>query len=73
VLVPGITDSEEHLRSLRSFLDTLNNVVRVEVLPYHTLGLHKWQKLGIAYTLENVPVPTPAQVEQAREILLGRK
>jgi pyruvate formate lyase activating enzyme len=73
VLVPGITDGEEHLRSLRSFLDTLNNVVRVEVLPYHTLGLHKWQKLGIAYTLENVPVPTPAQVEQAREILLGRK
>lgn len=73
VLVPGITDSEEHLRSLRGFLDTLDNVEKVEVLPYHTLGLHKWQKLGIAYTLENVPVPTSTQVEQAREILLGRK
>ena len=42
VLVPGITTEEDELYRLRSFLDTLKTVERVEVLPYHTLGVFKW-------------------------------
>ena len=38
VLVPGINDDDESLHRLRSFIDTLSNVERVEVLPYHDLG-----------------------------------
>ena len=41
VLVPGVTDDEENLRGIRAFLDTLSNVKKVEVLPYHTLGVFK--------------------------------
>ena len=70
VLVPGITDDEEQLTALRRFIDTLTNVKRVEVLPYHTLGLFKWQQLGIPYTLSDIPVPTAEQVEHARQILV---
>jgi len=69
VLVPGITDSDEQLTELRHFIDTLTNVQRVEVLPYHTLGLFKWQNLGIENTLADVPVPTAEQVERAQKIL----
>ena len=47
VLVPGITTEEDELYRLRSFLDTLKTVERVEVLPYHTLGVFKWKELGI--------------------------
>ena len=47
VSVPGINDDDESLRRLRTFLDTLGNVDRVEVLPYHTLGVYKWEQLGI--------------------------
>ena len=71
VLVPGITDDEEHLRSMRRFIDTLQNVKKVEVLPYHTLGIQKWDKLGIPYTLKDVPLPTAEQERRAREILVN--
>lgn len=69
VLVPGITDSEDHLCLLRAFIDSLTNVQRVEVLPYHTLGIHKWQQLGIPYTLGDIQPPTSEQLRKAKEIL----
>ena len=46
VLVPGVTDDNENLHGIRAFLDTLSNVKKVEVLPYHTLGIYKWESLG---------------------------
>lgn len=69
VLVPGVTDDEASLRQLRQFLDTLNDVERVEVLPYHTLGVFKWKELGLDYALEGVEPPTIEQIDKAREIL----
>ena len=69
VLVPGITDDEEQLIRLRQMLDTLHNIQKVEVLPYHTLGTFKWDQLGISYSLKNVPTPTAEQIARAREIL----
>lgn len=69
VLVPGITDDGDHLRRLRAFIDTLKNVERVEVLPYHTLGVYKWKELGLNYSLEGVPTPTQEQIAKAEDIL----
>ena len=69
VLVPGITTEEDKLYRLRSFLDTLKTVERVEVLPYHTLGVFKWKELGIPYQLEGVDPPTKEQIDRAKEIL----
>ena len=69
VLVPGLTDGKEDLKALRKKLDEWTNVSRVEILPYHTLGLFKWENLGIPYSLEGVPVPTEEQVKEAEEIL----
>ena len=71
VLVPGLTDSDKQLFGLRSFLDTLTNVEKVEVLPYHTLGLFKWEKLGIPYPLEGVGVPSQESIENAKKIICG--
>lgn len=69
VLVPGITDSEEQLTRLKEFIDTLKTVERVEVLPYHTLGVFKWEQLGLPYALKDVAPPTGEQVARAKEIL----
>lgn len=69
VLIPGYTDDEEDLKKLRSFIDSLKTVERVEILPYHKLGVYKWKGLGEAYPLEGVEPPTEDEMKRAKEIL----
>ena len=69
VLIPGITDSEEDLKNLGEFVKTLKAVKRFEVLPYHTLGLFKWEQLGIDYPLADVSTPSKESIEKANKIL----
>ena len=69
VLVPGITDDEGSLRQTRQFIDGLQTVEKVEVLPYHTLGLVKYEKLGIEYPLKGLEAPSKEVVLRAKEIL----
>lgn len=69
VLVPERNDKDEYLIRLREFIDTLKTVEKVEVLPYHTLGVHKWQTLGIPYELDGIDPPSKDRVANARKIL----
>lgn len=69
VLVPGITDKEEDLLKLKEFLKTMN-VEKFEFLPYHDLGKHKWEKLGVPYELKDVRVANNEDVERAKKIIL---
>ena len=73
VLVPTLTDDDESLRRTREFIDTLSTVERVEVLPYHTLGVVKYEKLGMEYPLKDVQAPTKERVENAKRILCGER
>ena len=63
VVVPGLTDGEAHLAGLEDYLKTLRHVQRVELLPYHTLGVHKYAALGIPYPLEGVAPLEPKALE----------
>lgn len=69
VLIPGITDKDEYLVRLRDFLSTLHNIERIEVLLYHTLGVYKYEKLGIDYPLKDVQPPAAERVANANDIL----
>lgn len=69
VLVPGITDNDEYLTRTRDFIRALSNVERVEILPYHGLGIIKYKDLGIDYVLKDVESPSKERVENARKIL----
>jgi pyruvate formate lyase activating enzyme len=67
VLVPGYTDGADDLAAVADYAASLGPVVeRVEVLPYHDLGAHKYAELGLTYPLPGVPGPTGEQVETAR-------
>lgn len=72
VLVPGITTDEADLRKTDEFIRTLQNVDKVEVLPYHKLGIQEWERLGIPYQLEGIDPPTAEQLKLAKDILEHR-
>lgn len=69
VLVPDITDKDEYLQKLKQFISGLKTVERVEVLPYHTMGEVKYEKLGLPYPLKGVQPPAKQRIENARKIL----
>lgn len=69
VLVPGYTDKDEWLTKERAFIDDLKTVEKVEVLPYHTMGVVKYEKLGYDYPLKGVEPPTKERVLNAKKIL----
>ncbi len=69
VLVPGINSDDKYLNRLDTFLKSLNNIQRVDILPYHTLGVGKWEVLGIPYQLNDVEPPSAELVQHAKEML----
>ena len=69
VLVPGVTDKEEDLQRLGEFIRSLKNVEKVEVLPYHTLGVYKWEALGLDYELKGIEPPNEEAVNHAEKLL----
>lgn len=54
VVVPGITDSENHMNKLKKIIDEFDNVEKVELLPYHTLGVNKYETMGIPYRFHGI-------------------
>ena len=70
VVVPGLTDGEGELAALGRFLAELSNVRALEILPYHTLGVSKYEKLGLAYPLAGVPQMSKEEAAKARAVVL---
>lgn len=69
VLVPGYTDDEQDLIKLKEFISSLKTVEKVQVLPYHSMGKYKWEKLLKKYELEDIRNATQEDVERAKNIL----
>lgn len=68
VLVPGYSDFEEDIRALCAHFKDYRMIQKLEILPYHTLGSHKYESLGKEYALKDVPLNTPEQLERAKSI-----
>jgi pyruvate formate lyase activating enzyme len=69
VVVPGITLKEEYLRRLGYFLGGMTNLKALDVLPYHTMGVVKYEQLGIPYPLPDVPAATKEQAVWAKNLI----
>ena len=69
VLVPGLNDSKNDMRALRRILDGLTCCEKFEFLPYHTLGKHKWEYMGLRYPLGKQPAAGPRHIKKARLII----
>jgi pyruvate formate lyase activating enzyme len=68
VLVPGWTDQVEYLEAAAQYLKDFKYLERLEILPYHNLGAHKYKELGMDYRLEGVSSPSQKKIEEAEEI-----
>ncbi len=69
VVVPGITLNEKHLHDLGYFIGGLTNLKALDVLPYHTMGIVKYEQLGMDYPLEGVEPATKEQAVWAKNII----
>ena len=69
VLIPEITDNESDLIKLRDFIHSLKTVKKVELLPYHRMGIYKWEELNQTYELENIREANTSDIERAKKIL----
>lgn len=69
VIVPGINDDEAHVLKLKKFAKKLKNVEKIELLPYKTIGIHKYQDLKIRYRLEGVPDMDEEKCQKLQQLL----
>lgn len=69
VLVPGLSDFENDLHALGRHFQDFKMIDRVELLPYHTLGVHKYEAMGWDYQLKGTPQNSPEQLARAEQIL----
>lgn len=69
VIVPTITDKEKDLYKLRDFINSIDNISRVDLLPYHDLGKYKWIELNEVYPLENIRVANSSDIDRVKAIL----
>ncbi len=67
VIVPTLTDSEEQMYDLLKLIDGAN-VEKIELLPYHTLGVSKWKELGLTYEIPELSPPTNEKMDILRKI-----
>lgn len=70
VVVPGITDDEKYLFQLGYFIGQFSNLKALDVLPYHTMGETKYEKLGIPYKLKGVPAMDKNTVIAKKQVIL---
>ncbi len=70
VVVPGITDDPIYLHKLGLFIGGLNNLKALDVLPYHTMGKSKYEKLGMEYPLKDVPNMDKANIPELKQLIL---
>ncbi len=70
VVVPGITDDPEELRQLGHFLAELTNMKALDVLPYHTMGKVKYERLGMEYPLGDTPPLSKEEAIRARGYII---
>ena len=69
VLIPERTDYDKYLKRLGDYIATLDNVKKVEILPYHKMGIYKYDALNIPYKLEGIDPPTQERVLNAQKLL----
>lgn len=71
VIIPGINDNEDYVLKLKKYIKQFNNVEKIELLPYHTMGVEKYKKLNLKYRLENVDSMDKKRCKELEKLLIN--
>lgn len=69
VLIPEITNKPELLHQMGAYFKDYETIEKIELQPYHKLGIHKWEALGWDYQLKDARENTEEEIDAAVEIL----
>lgn len=69
VIVPTINDNVEYIKRLKKYISKIQNVEKVELLPYHTMGVDKYKKLNLKYRLDNIEAMNKEKCRELEKIL----
>lgn len=68
-VIPGFNDSAENISESAKFAKELGaNLLRIELLPYHQFGIHKYAELDRDYAIESIRPPSDEQMARLRDI-----
>lgn len=70
VVIPGVNDSIKHMQALNSIIKGFKNVQKVELLPYHTLGVNKYEVMGMSYRLQGIAPMCKEKIKMLGEALI---
>jgi pyruvate formate lyase activating enzyme len=65
-LIKDVNDTVENITRTAQFMKSLGNSAAIELLPYHRLGIGKYQTLGRSYPGEDFVTPSSEEVESVR-------
>lgn len=71
VIIPGFNDNKEYIEELAKFIKTINNVEKIELLPYHTKAIYKYKELNLEYKLLDTPAMDEKICESLNEYLIN--
>lgn len=69
VIIPTINDTEKYVKSLKKYIDKIKNVEKLDLLPYHTMGVDKYKKLNIKYRLDGIKAMDKNKIEELKKLL----
>jgi pyruvate formate lyase activating enzyme len=68
-IIPGLNDSEANVSATAQFVSQLGSVQGMELLPYHRLGMSKYEQFGMDYKLEKTSPPSDEHMKKLGEII----
>ena len=69
VIIPTINDNEKYVNSLKKYIEKIKNVEKIDLLPYHTMGVDKYKKLNIKYRLDGIKAMDKNKIEELKKLL----
>ena len=72
VIIPGINDTEKYILELKKYIKKFKNIEKIELLPYHSMGIEKYKKLNIKYRLLETPDMDKKTCKKLQELLIKK-